>query len=132
MVDSTRKGLIWNMRKRHKGVNITFIGWTGSGIPNTTPVTTLNRPEKTSVVEREIDPFAARVIISGSNVPRSPSAPETSANGELRIVSTLFREKRLIFDRNCIISHHVMQVRPGYRIVAATKTSDLGHRKIGT
>lgn len=81
----------------------TFIGCTGKGIPNTAPVTMLKTPEKTSVVEREMDPFTASVIMSGSNVPKSPSAPETSASGELRMVATLLRWKSLMFEMKVMI-----------------------------
>lgn len=57
---------------------IAFIGWTGNGIPNMTPVKTFQSPEKTSVVEREIDPLTASAIMSGKSVPKSPRDPEIS------------------------------------------------------
>ncbi len=79
------------------------MGCTGRGIPNTTPVAMLKKPEKTSVVEREMEPFTASVIMSGSNVPRSPSAPEISASGELRRVATLLRWKRLMFEEKVMV-----------------------------
>ncbi|KAK4131355.1 hypothetical protein BT67DRAFT_343823, partial [Trichocladium antarcticum] len=65
------------------------IGWTGSGMPNTTPVAMLNRPEKTSVADRSMEPCSASAIMSGSSVPRSPRAPEISAAGDSRSVRRL-------------------------------------------
>lgn len=76
------------------------MGCTGRGIPNTTPVAMLKNPEKTRVVESAMDPFTASVIMRGSKVPRSPSAPEISASGELRIVATLLRWKRFMLEMN--------------------------------
>jgi hypothetical protein len=67
----------------------TFMGWTGKGIPNTSPVTMLNIPEKTSVEPKWTDPWTARAIIRGRRVPKSPSEPEISANGARRNVDTL-------------------------------------------
>jgi hypothetical protein len=61
---------------------LTFIGCTGSGIPNTTPVRIFQRPEKTRVVEREIELLIAKAIIKGRRVPRSPREPEISAKGD--------------------------------------------------
>jgi hypothetical protein len=46
-------------------------------------------PEKTSVVDSDIELLTARAIISGRRVPRSPSAPEISERGALRKVATL-------------------------------------------
>lgn len=89
-------------KKPRDELGFTFIGCTGSGIPKTTPVTRLNMPEKTRVVESDMDPLTARVIMSGSRVPRSPNAPEISASGERRRVSTLFRWNRLMFARNAM------------------------------
>jgi hypothetical protein len=34
----------------------TFIGWTGRGMPKSTPVSTLKRPEKTSVEPSSTEP----------------------------------------------------------------------------
>ena len=42
---------------------IAFIGWTGSGTPKTTPVIMLARPEKTSVLDRSMEPVTLRAII---------------------------------------------------------------------
>ncbi len=69
----------------------TFIGCTGSGIPNKIPVRMFQRPEKTRVLERSIERLMARAIMMGSKVPRSPSAPEISSNGEFLRVETLLR-----------------------------------------
>lgn len=41
----------------------------------------MKRPEKTSVLGREMEPWRARAIISGRRVPRSPRAPEISERG---------------------------------------------------
>ena len=71
------------------GVQPTFIGWTGRGIPKATPVKIFQKPEKTNVVDNDIELLTARAIISGSRVPRSPSDPEISDKGELRKVATL-------------------------------------------
>jgi hypothetical protein len=71
------------------GTQPTFIGCTGSGIPKTTPVRIFHRPEKTKVVESDIELLTARAIMSGSRVPRSPKDPEISDKGELRKVATL-------------------------------------------
>ena len=68
----------------------TFIGWTGKGIPKSTPVNTFQKPEKTRVVDNEIELLIARAIIRGSRVPRSPSDPEISDRGNFRKVATLF------------------------------------------
>ena len=65
------------------------MGCTGNGIPKATPVTIFHRPEKTKVVESDIELLIARAIMSGSRVPRSPSDPEISDIGELRMVPTL-------------------------------------------
>ncbi len=73
---------------------LTFMGCTGRGMPNTAPVTTLKRPEKTSVEDRSTEPCRARAIISGSRVPRSPRAPEISATGDSRSVRRLYRLRR--------------------------------------
>lgn len=56
----------------------------------------LKMPVKTSVLPRSIDPCAARAIMSGSKVPRSPNDPETSAHGAARKVEKLFRLMRRI------------------------------------
>jgi hypothetical protein len=67
----------------------TFIGWTGNGMPNATPVVMFQMPDKTSVVDSDIELLTARAIMSGRRVPRSPSAPEISERGALRKVATL-------------------------------------------
>jgi hypothetical protein len=46
----------------------------------------LHTPDKTRVVDREIEPWMARAIMSGRRVPKSPSAPDISASGDLRSV----------------------------------------------
>ncbi|KAL1835268.1 hypothetical protein VTK73DRAFT_5856 [Phialemonium thermophilum] len=70
------------------------MGWTGSGMPKTRPVARLDRPVRTRVADSDTEPCSDRAIISGSRVPRSPSAPEISARGERRSVSTLLRWTR--------------------------------------
>ena len=70
--------------------NLTFMGCTGSGMPNVTPVTTFHKPEKTSVVDSDIELLTARAIISGSKVPRSPREPLISDRGDRRKVARLF------------------------------------------
>jgi len=62
----------------------TFIGCTGSGIPKIAPVAILNRPEKTRVAGRSIEPWMVSAIVSGRRVPKSPRAPEISDVGEVR------------------------------------------------
>ncbi len=47
-------------------------------------------PEKTRVVESDIESWRASAIIKGRRVPRSPRDPEISAQGDLRNVDTLF------------------------------------------
>lgn len=66
------------------------MGWTGRGMPNAIPVIIFHRPEKTSVVDSEMELLIAKAIISGRRVPRSPSDPEISDSGERRKVATLF------------------------------------------
>jgi hypothetical protein len=48
-----------------------------------------HKPEKTSVVESDIELLTAKAIMSGRRVPRSPSEPEISARGDMRKVVTL-------------------------------------------
>lgn len=71
-------------------MQFTFMGCTGNGIPKNTPVNTFHRPEKTRVVDKDMELLTARVIIKGRRVPRSPSDPDISSKGELRRVATLF------------------------------------------
>jgi hypothetical protein len=68
----------------------TFIGWTGRGIPKSTPVNIFHKPDKTRVVDNEIELLTARAIMRGSRVPRSPNDPEISERGNFRKVATLF------------------------------------------
>lgn len=77
-----------------KVVGDTFMGCTGSGTPKMTPVSTLKKPEKTRVESRLMDPWTARAIMSGSRVPRSPSAPEISDSGDSLSVARLWRVAR--------------------------------------
>ena len=70
------------------------MGCTGSGIPKMAPVRMFHSPEKTRVLERDIEFWTARAIISGRSVPRSPRAPEISANGDLLRVAQLLALKR--------------------------------------
>ncbi|KAB5572614.1 hypothetical protein GE09DRAFT_1100253 [Coniochaeta sp. 2T2.1] len=71
-----------------------FIGCTGSGIPKTKPVRMLNSPEKMRVDDKEMESCWAREIIRGSRVPRSPRAPESSAQGWRRRVRRLWAWRR--------------------------------------
>jgi hypothetical protein len=71
------------------GFGNTFIGCTGSGTPKHIPVNMFHRPEKTRVVEREMELLTARAIMSGSKVPRSPNDPDISVRGLFRRVLTL-------------------------------------------
>jgi hypothetical protein len=64
------------------GQRSTFIGWTGKGIPNATPVNMFQRPENTSVVDREIELLTAKAIMRGRRVPRSPRDPDISDRGD--------------------------------------------------
>lgn len=58
------------------------------------PVRIFHSPEKTRVLERDMEFWTARAIISGRRVPRSPRAPDISANGDLLRVSQLLALKR--------------------------------------
>jgi len=58
-------------------------------LPKAIPVRTFHKPEKTNVVESEIELFTASAIINGRRVPRSPKEPDISAKGDLRRVETL-------------------------------------------
>lgn len=81
---------------------IAFIGCTGKGIPNTTPVRIFHMPEKTRVVDSDIELLTASAIMRGRSVPRSPSDPEISERGSRRKVDTLLAcilrrsEKRIV------------------------------------
>lgn len=66
-----------------------FIGWTGRGRPKERPVRMLAAPVKSSVEGNDIEFDITSAVMSGSNVPRSPSEPDSSASGCSRIVSTL-------------------------------------------
>jgi hypothetical protein len=66
------------------------MGWTGRGTPKKIPVSTFHKPENTRVVDSEMELLTARVIMSGSRVPRSPNDPEISERGALRNTATLF------------------------------------------
>ena len=54
----------------------------------------MKTPENTKVDDKSMEPCSARAIISGSKVPRSPSAPEISAAGDSRSVRRLCRLRR--------------------------------------
>lgn len=58
-------------------------------MPKKTPVKILASPEKTSVEPRSMEPVMAIAIMRGSNVPRSPRAPDSSASGDVLSVRTL-------------------------------------------
>lgn len=49
----------------------------------------LAAPVKSKVEGKDIEFDITRAVMSGSNVPRSPSEPDSSASGCSRIVSTL-------------------------------------------
>lgn len=51
----------------------------------------LDRPVKTSVVDKDMDFVIVSAMSSGRRVPRSPSDPDSSDSGEERIVLTLCR-----------------------------------------
>ncbi len=69
---------------------LTFIGCTGRGMPNATPVKIFQSPENTRVVDSDIELLTARAIINGSSVPKSPNDPEISERGDFRRTATLF------------------------------------------
>ena len=71
-----------------------FIGWTGSGNPNATPVKIFAAPVNNSVDGNEIEFVITSAVMSGSNVPRSPREPDSSASGCDLIVLTLWRWTR--------------------------------------
>lgn len=79
-----------------------FMGCTGNGTPNSTPVMMLARPEKTSVLAKSIEPPILRAIINGKRVPRSPSEPDSSARGASR------RVRRLCFATACRCRRNAM------------------------
>jgi hypothetical protein len=54
-----------------------------------------HKPEKTKVVDSDIEWLTARAIISGSRVPRSPKAPESSDKGDLLNTATLLADLAL-------------------------------------
>jgi hypothetical protein len=58
-------------------------------MPKTTPFIMFHSPENTRVAESDIEPLMAKAIINGSNVPKSPRAPEISEMGEVRRVEML-------------------------------------------
>jgi hypothetical protein len=60
-------------------------------------------PEKTKVVEREIEFWRASAIINGKRVPRSPRDPEISAKDDLRSVDTLLAWMRRKSDTAMIL-----------------------------
>lgn len=80
------------------------MGCTGRGIPKTTPVIRLNIPEKTKVVDSDIEPLTARVIMSGNKVPRSPNAPDISESGDRRSVEALLRLNCRSLERNVMFT----------------------------
>ena len=75
------------------------MGCTGKGTPNTIPVTIFHTPQKTSVADKDIEPWIARAIISGRSVPRSPKDPDISAKGDFRKVDILFVWIRLSLEK---------------------------------
>lgn len=91
----------------------TFMGCTGNGMPNTTPVRTLKMPENTKVDPKCTDPCAERAIISGNKVPRSPNEPEISAHGASRKVDTLCAFSRRIWPSHDASHDAIFQKTPG-------------------
>jgi hypothetical protein len=85
---------------------IAFIGCTGRGIPNARPVRIFAAPVNSNVEGKDIEFVKTNAVISGNRVPRSPSEPESSANGCDLIVSTLCicvrRKRRIEFRRKDI------------------------------
>lgn len=71
-----------------------FIGCTGSGRPNATPVKMLAAPVNSNVDGKDIEFMSTRAVMIGRSVPRSPSEPDNSARGCDLIVSTLCRRTR--------------------------------------
>jgi hypothetical protein len=66
-----------------------FMGCTGSGSPNATPVKMFAAPVKSKVDGNEIEFVSTNAVISGRSVPKSPSEPESSASGWDLMVSRL-------------------------------------------
>jgi hypothetical protein len=65
-------------------------------------------PVNTSVLPRSIEPCAARAIMSGRRVPKSPSDPEISVHGAIRRAAKLFRfTRRKLFDQEGAIFVHL-------------------------
>jgi hypothetical protein len=58
-----------------------FMGWTGSGNPNVTPVKMFAAPVNNNVDGNEIEFVMTSAVMSGSKVPRSPREPDSSASG---------------------------------------------------
>lgn len=83
-----------------------FIGWTGSGMPNTTPVRIFHSPENTRVVESDIELLTARAIMSGRRVPKSPKDPDISERGFLRNVEMLFACIRRMLEKGMVLGRY--------------------------
>jgi hypothetical protein len=87
---------------------IAFMGCTGSGIPNATPVKMLAAPVNSSVDGNDIEFVSTSAVMSGSNVPKSPREPESSASGCDLKKSTLClwmrRSRGIGFERNVMIA----------------------------
>lgn len=99
------------------------MGCTGSGIPKMAPVRMFHSPEKTRVLERDMEFWTARAIINGRSVPRSPRAPEISANGDLLRVAQLLALKRPMSTRPMVYG-----VWLKYLVVIIENKSSLGHK----
>lgn len=68
------------------------------------------KPEKISVVDKEIERLTAKAIISGRRVPRSPNEPEISASGDLLRVATLFLLISRMFEKAMFSTIFVLEV----------------------
>lgn len=69
---------------------IAFIGCTGKGIPNATPVKTFAAPVKSKVDGSDIDPVKTSAVMRGRRVPKSPREPDNSERGEDLSTSPLY------------------------------------------
>jgi hypothetical protein len=63
---------------------------TTSGIPKKAPLTMLEIPENSNVDVKEMLPDAARAVITGMRVPKSPNDPAISPKGSLKRVLQLY------------------------------------------
>jgi hypothetical protein len=108
------------------------MGCTGRGIPKATPVRTFAAPVNSSVEGKDIEFVKTSVVMSGNRVPRSPSEPDSSANGCDLIVSTLCicvrRKRRIEFRRRDMRFAQVKQAtaKNAIEMAKTEKKRDLG------